>query len=75
MNDEGKRIGSEALDICKSVLSKSDIRVNECYYFLGYIYFLNKDYDFALEFLEHAIPIHNTENLTIKVLNLLAMVQ
>lgn len=50
--DEAKKIGVESISIAKSVLSNEDLKLKECYYIMGYIYFLAKETDFALEFLE-----------------------
>ncbi|KAM3142616.1 hypothetical protein pb186bvf_005275 [Paramecium bursaria] len=77
-NEEAKKIGVESISIAKSVLSVDDLKLKECYYLMGYIYFLAKETDFALEFLEQSVPdetLHGDSYLLIKSLNLLAVVQ
>ena len=75
--EEAKKIGIESISIAKSVLSVDDLKLKECYYLMGYIYFLAKETDFALEFLEQSVPdetLYGDSYLLIKSLNLLAVV-
>lgn len=63
----------EALLINRSTLSIHDLRTKESFYFLGYVYYLSKDMDSALVYLEFAVT-HDLRggDFTIKALNLLA---
>jgi len=47
----------EALSIFKSCVSLRDLRIGEAYHTLGHIYYLNKAYDIAKEYLIKSILI------------------
>ncbi|CAD8184204.1 unnamed protein product [Paramecium pentaurelia] len=77
LNDfvDAKKICYEGLSILQSKLSHSDQRIYETYYTLGCIYYLEKEYDFALEYLDQSkdgyIKLYGEKHINIiKILNL-----
>ncbi|CAD8110100.1 unnamed protein product [Paramecium sonneborni] len=74
-NEDAKKICYEGLSILQSKLDNQDYRIFETYYTLGCIYYLEKEYDFALEYLEQSkegfIKLYGHKNQQIfKVMNL-----
>ncbi|CAD8105257.1 unnamed protein product [Paramecium sonneborni] len=53
-SEDAKKICYEGLSILQSRLEHQDPRIFETYYTLGCIYYLEKEYDFALEYLEQS---------------------
>ncbi|CAK93522.1 unnamed protein product (macronuclear) [Paramecium tetraurelia] len=77
LNDfaDAKKICYEGLSILQTKLSNSDPKIYDAYYTLGCIYYLEKEYDFALEYLDQSkegfIKLYGEKDLTIiKILNL-----
>ncbi|CAD8090482.1 unnamed protein product [Paramecium primaurelia] len=82
LNDftDAKKICYECLQIFQSKLSHTDPRIYDTYYTLGCIYYLEKDYDFALEYLNQSkegfIKLYGEQHLSIiRILNLQGVIK
>lgn len=73
LTDEAKRIGYCALDILKPRLDPKDQRMGECWFMLGNVHYLCKEYHFADEHYKFALEInlhhHEHKLATLKTLN------
>ncbi|CAD8104333.1 unnamed protein product [Paramecium sonneborni] len=72
---DAKKICYEGLSILQNKLNNSDPRIYETYYTLGCIFYLEKEYDFALEYLDQSkqgfIKLYGEKHQSIiKILNL-----
>ncbi|CAD8076521.1 unnamed protein product [Paramecium primaurelia] len=73
--EDAKKICYEGLSILQNKLDHQDQRIFETYYTLGCIYYLEKEYDFALEYLEQSkegfIKLYGEKNEQLfKIMNL-----
>ena len=49
-HEDAKKLCYEAISIFKKRLPENDIRIAEAYHTLGYVFFMDKDYEMAVEF-------------------------
>ena len=49
-HEDAKKLCYEAISIFKKRLPETDIRIAEAYHTLGFVFFVDKDYEMAVEF-------------------------